>query len=153
MLLLPNERQIVTANDDKIILTNQLIQLNDKSSGNSYQITMFLENISSFEKRYISYPFLLILSVLAILFGAATYINGAGGDREESPFIIVGGIILLIIWFFTKKHIIKIKSDGGSSLDFVISKMSDELVEDFLYKVSVAKLNRVANLNILAEVS
>lgn len=52
MLLLSNEEQILTSNDDKIILTTKRIQLNDSYWYNSFQTRIFLEDISSIEKGF-----------------------------------------------------------------------------------------------------
>lgn len=46
MYLLTNEIEILSSNENKVILTNQRIHLEDKEWGHSYNITIFLEDIS-----------------------------------------------------------------------------------------------------------
>lgn len=147
MLLLSNEEQILTSNDDKIILTSKRIQLNDSYWYNSFQTTIFLEDISSIEKGFKSFILFLVIGCIACIIGAGIYFYGGSGDREISPLFFVAGIVSLIIWFFSRKHIIKIKPNGGTAIIFTITRMADNLVEEFIYKISVAKDERLNNLN------
>ncbi|MFT6982506.1 MAG: hypothetical protein ACJAUD_001273 [Crocinitomicaceae bacterium] len=145
MKLLPDENILVTSNADKIILTTYRIQMMDKSMGQSYTISMFLENISSIEIKYKSNIILLILAVLALIGG------GLAGQQQSGPnnlFVagLVAGATFLIIWWLTRKHIISITPDGGSSLDFMVQGMKEQQIKDFVYNVSLAKQNRVGSL-------
>ncbi len=59
---LPDEEILVTSNQDTIVLTNQRIHMSDKQWGRTYQITIFLENISSIEVLYKSNPLFIIIA-------------------------------------------------------------------------------------------
>lgn len=142
MTLLPNEQELVTSNGNKVILTTHRIQLTDKDWGYSYSIEIFLEDISSVEIRYRSNIILLLLGCLGILVGL--YLFAQSNDSVNYGFI--AGIILLLIWWFSRRHIISISSDGGSSLNFEVGGMSSYLIEEFVGKVQLAKLNRVNQL-------
>jgi hypothetical protein len=102
MQLLPNEEILVSSNQDKVILTNQRIHLSDSEWGKSYQITIFLEDISSIEMLYKSNPLLLVLAAVCFLVGLFTPSPG----YENNGTLRVGGFMLSIILLvlFEKPH-------------------------------------------------
>ena len=69
MKLLPNEEKLITSNEDKIVLTNHRIQMTDSFWGQSFTISIFLEDISSIEIKYKSNILLLILGAICVLGG------------------------------------------------------------------------------------
>ncbi|MCX6306490.1 MAG: hypothetical protein NT040_16120 [Bacteroidetes bacterium] len=144
MKLLPNEENVLTSNEDKIILTNYRVQMTDSLWGQSFNISIFLEDISSIEVKYRSYPFLILLGVLFVLSGS--YLGGQHGGSGAMTGGIVLGLLFFAAWWFTRKRVISISSDGGSSLNFIVTEMSDDTVADFIYKLSLAKNNRVNQL-------
>jgi len=144
MKLLPNEEKVLTSNEDKIILTNYRIQMTDSEWGQSFNISIFLEDISSIEVKYKSYIFLLILAVICVL-GGFYLASQHGGSSSLIGGLVLGGIFFAI-WWFTRKHVISISSDGGSSLSFLVTGMNDEIISDFIYKLSLAKYIRVNQL-------
>ena len=110
MNLLPNEEKLVSSNEDKIILTNHRIHLRDSVWGQSFTISIFLEDISSIEIKYKSNIVFMILGVICILGGF--YAAGQGGNLLGG--IVIGGIFLAL-WWFTRKHVVSVSSNGGSS--------------------------------------
>jgi hypothetical protein len=144
MKLLPNEEKLVSSNDDKIVLTNHRIQMTDSVWGQSYTISISLENISSIEIKYKSNIILLVLGALSVLAG----LYAASENRDSDS--MLGGIALglgfFALWWFTRKHIVSISSNGGSSLDFMVQGMGEERIADFIYKVSLAKQARTNQL-------
>jgi len=151
MKLLPNELELVTSNENKIILTNHRIQMTDSVWGQSFFISIFLEDISSIETKYKSNLLFLILAVLFVLGGIFAAVNGGGGGQGSGgggTFIaglIIGGIFFAL-WWFTRKHVISIGSNGGASLNFMVQGMGNEKINDFVHKVSLAKQTRVNQL-------
>lgn len=143
MKLLPNELEVVTSNDNKIILTNHRIQMNDSMWGQSFFISIFLEDISSIETKYKSYIFFLILAGISVLGGIFGVVSG----NEEAFLSLIFGGIFFAAWWFTRKHVISISSNGGSSLNFIVQGMGNEQINDFVYKVSLAKQTRVNQLH------
>jgi hypothetical protein len=145
MKLLPNENKLITSNLNKVVLTNYRIQMTDTLWGQSYNVSMFLEDISSMEIKFKNNLILLALSVAAMISGLMM----PGGYRESSPmlpFVVVAGI-LFIIWWFTRKHVISISSNGGATLAFEIKGMSKGSIDSFVSDVSLAKLNRINELH------
>jgi hypothetical protein len=144
MKLLPNEEQLLTSNEDKIILTNFRIQMTDKEWGQSFNISIFLEDISSIEVKYRSHIILIVLGIICVLGGF--YMGGQhGGSNVMTTGIVLGGIFFAA-WWFTRRHIISISSDGGSSLNFLVTGMGEDTITNFIYKLSLAKFNRINQL-------
>jgi len=137
MQLFPNENKVLSSDDDGLILTNQRIYMKDKVWGQSYIISIFLEDISSMEVMYKSYIIFIILGAATILF--SLYV-------EENQWAALS-LIFFLLWWFTRKHTITIKSDGGSPLFLKVGDMSDDRIEEFVYKVSLAKSKRMTDLN------
>ena len=137
MKKLTNEETIITSNANKIILTNYRVYMKDKILGQSYSVGIFLENISSIEMKHKQRVIFLILAILNFIGGI--YLG-------ELSSAIVGVLIFAAIWWFTRRHVVSISSNGGSSLDFKVTGMSDYQVENFIYELSEAKLERIERL-------
>lgn len=144
MQLMPDEEILVTSNQDKIILTSQRVHLNDKEWGRSYQITLFLENISSIENVYKSNPILLVIAALGLIVGAVTVDRAYEGGLSFGAFIVA--VIFLLLWLNSRRHVITISSNGGAKLNFLVERMGEEQVQDFVDKVEVAKAGRMNQL-------
>ena len=147
MTLLPNEHEVLTSNENKIILTNQRIHMTDKEWGRSFSITLFLEDISSTQILYKSNFFFLIIALLNLLFSIYIFLT-SGEYYEMTPLKVsfVVGLLFLVLWWFSRRHIISIYSDGGKPLEFMINKMPDEQIQHFFDKVQLAKAERMAEL-------
>lgn len=139
MQLLQNEEVIVSSNGDKIILTNQRIHQEDKQWGRSYQLTIFLGNISSIEMLYKSNPVFLVLAAIGFVF-AIMYNSPYDSGVRSGSFIFA--LVLLILWFFSKSRVVTIASNGGAKLNFRVEGMNSEAVDGFIDKVLEAKGNR-----------
>lgn len=139
MKLLPNEEKLISSNEDKIILTNHRIQMTDRFWGQSFTISIFLEDISSVEIKYKSSILFIIIGVICMLGDFFGFINGV----LSIPVGLFLGVIFFGIWRFTRKHVVSISSVGGSSLNFEVQGMDDDKIADFVYKVSLAKQTRV----------
>ena len=120
MKLLPNEERLLTSNEEKVIVTNFRIQMTDKEWGQSFNIGIFLEDISSIEVKYSSHIILILIGIICVLGGF--YLGGQHGSGEALTIGIVFGGIFFAAWWFTRKHIISISSDGGAALNFQIGR-------------------------------
>jgi hypothetical protein len=143
MKLLPGENKLITSDNDRMILTNYRITKRDEIWGKSYKISIFLEDISSIEVHFKSHIVLLIIGVLMVL-------AGLGMSIEAGPIVSVGSIVVggifIAIWWFSRKHIVSISSDGGSTLNILAKGMSDSKIDDFITSVQEAKLKRMSQL-------
>ena len=144
MKLLPNEEKLITSNADKIVLTDHRIQMTDSVWGKTFTISIFLEDISSIETKYKSKILFIILGAICVLGGV--YIAGEY-SADEGIALLILGVIFFAVWWFTRKHIVSISSDGGSSLNFMVHGTGKEKIQDFVHSVSVAKQKRVNQLH------
>lgn len=144
MKLLQNEEKLISSNADKIVLTNQRIMLTDKVWGKSFKISICLENISSIESHYKSNILFLILGIFFTLGGLVMSTQGGGGGAAMGG-LVLGGVFIAI-WWFTRKHIVTISSNGGSHLNFIVENMSNDKIDDFVTTVQEAKIKRVNQL-------
>jgi hypothetical protein len=147
MQLLPDEQLLVASNQDRIILTSQRIHLTDKEWGRSYKITFFLENISSIENVYKSNPGLLLIGALGLVVGIATI------NREYQSGLAFGGftvaVVFLLVWLNSRRHVVTISSKGGGKLNFLVERMGEAEVQDFIDKVQAAKANRMKQFSVI----
>jgi hypothetical protein len=144
MQLLPDEEILVTSNQDKIILTSQRVHLSDKQWGRSYQITLFLENISSIENVYKSNPAFLVVAGLSLAVGLITVEREYEGGMAFAAFTIA--LVFLVLWLNSRSHVVTISSNGGGKLNFLVAGMSEGEVQDFVDKVEAAKAGRMKQL-------
>lgn len=151
MMLLSNESELVSSNEGKIILTNQRIHMSDKEWGNEYNITIFLEDISSIEMHYKSNMIFFMLGVVAGLFCFYSY--ASGNDSGAGGISLIATIVLFVLYWVSRKHIVSITSHGGKALNFEAASLPEYEMQKFLAKVQEAKLQRIdqlRNLNSLA---
>lgn len=143
MKLLQNEEKLITSDEDRMILTNYRITKRDEVWGKSYKISIFLEDISSIEVHFKSNIVFLIIGILLALAGLV--MSSQGGAESSVGSFVIGGIFIAI-WWFNRKHIVSISSDGGSTLNILVKGMSDGKIEDFITSVQDAKLKRINQL-------
>jgi hypothetical protein len=143
MILLSNESELVSSNEKKIILTNQRIHMTDKEWGNTYSITMFLEDISSIERRYNSNMLFLVLGIVAALF--SFYFYEFDVDKAAERFSLIAMIFFVLYWI-TRKNIVSITSHGGKSMNFETAGLPEQEIQKFLKNVQEAKLQRMDQL-------
>lgn len=143
MKLLQNEEKLQSSNADKIVLTNQRILMQEEVWGKSYKISIFLEDISSIETHFKSNTLFLIIGI--ILAVAGLLLNSTGIKDTSAIGLIIGGIFIAL-WWFSRKHLVTIASNGGSSLNVFVQQMSEEKIEELVTIVQEAKLKRVNEL-------
>lgn len=142
MTLLPGEEQLVTSNNERIVLTTQRIVMRDIERSYMHSVEIFLEDISSVEVKYTSNVKLLELGVIGVLVFAAffdSYLKSAVGPG----IILMASLVLIGWWWFSRQHIVSISSKGGSPLNFRIDSIPLEKIEAFIDKVQRAKAARV----------
>lgn len=149
MILLTDEHEILSSNESKIVLTNYRVHMHEKEWGRSYSIFIFLEDISSIEIRYSSNVIFFILAIISALFSILIFSNSNIDSTNEHllGYGVVATIFFIILYWISNSHVISISSDGGKPLNFQISKMGDDDITDFIYKVSEAKNLRISSLS------
>jgi len=149
MKLLIHEEEILTANDNKIILTNQRIQMNEKDWGSAYSITIFLEDISSIEIRYNSVITFLILGGVALLVCILALVSSNAYSNNQGYVLIslAAALFFFFLYWLSKKHVISVCPNGGKPLNFEITQMKEEQIQDFFNKLQAAKGKRMQELH------
>ena len=147
MTQFPSEHDILSSNNGTVILTSHRVSMNEKEFGRSYNITIFLEDLSSVEAKYHANVSLMIIACIAAIFFIFTLV-GARTDINNSVQIIsaILAIIFFLAYWFSRQHIVSISSNGGRSLNFRINGSYDEQVEHFIDKVLLAKAQRTSDL-------
>lgn len=144
MKLLPAEELLLSSNENKIMLTDHRLCMKDGNSESSYSISMFLEDISSMEVKYRSRPFLWIMALLCGIGGVYLLSERSSGDFGYA--VLAFAVAFLIAWWLSRKHVVAISSNGGAPLIFEIQGNSSEKINDFIYRVALAKQVRVNRL-------
>jgi len=144
MYLLPDEKELISSNGDKIILTDHRIIMNYRVWGKAYQIAIFLEDISSVENLYRNNLYYLG-SALFCLFIAILNMNNFS-TPAYLYFSLFIGTLFLIMWISSRRQVIIISSKGGNALKFEVEGMAEEELAEFVHKVQVAKQRRIKHL-------
>ena len=145
MELLQNEKIILVSNGGSVVLTDQRIFVSNKEYfGKSYEIIIFLEDISSIEVSYKSSIIFLILAGVLLLGGQ--YFP----DIPDNG-IIIATLILIALWWLTKKRLIIISSNGGGKALIPVSFVSKKEVKEFILQVSKTKSERISMLGIFSK--
>ena len=157
MNLLETEEELTLLNNrntisEQLVLTNYRIIYNSKKT--MYK-SIFLEDISSFEVKSSIKSILLLIGIILILFGFVNlipnknFINemiGVKNGNIPSILLLALGILFIILYVLSEVNYVRICSKGGTNIEFN-AKMKQSEVEDILYKIQEAKLNRVNNLS------
>ena len=139
MKYLENEQKLhaLTTSD---VLTNYRISKED----GKVRMSIFLEKISSIMVTYEKRPFYIFLAIISIISGSF-FINHRHAP-EFAVILIMIGVLFIISFFLSRKHIVKIYSDGGQSMELIIGSASSDTVADYIAKVESAKLERINSL-------
>ena len=142
--LLDSEIVVLESGNKEVTLTNIRIRHKIGGSSKSKLTSIFLEKISSIDVTYKSNPILVGLALVAFLIGGVGVIDDQPSDIVAITFLV--GLLLIILYRVFLRHIISIKSDGGSRIEFQIKGMKNAQVHDFVNAVEEAKNNRIKNL-------
>jgi len=134
MKLFPDEKIIVEANDNIVVLTTHRICYEQKEWGKSQNLNIMLEHITSCENRYTSNIYFLILGVLGL---AAGYIQ---------PLLIGIGALFIILYFLSRKNVVYISSPS-STMRINVQGMKREAILAFIDNIEQTKHQRVLALN------
>jgi hypothetical protein len=139
--LFENEKIISQSGDKSIILTNCRVQYFTKSLGKSQYVSIHLQDISSLEVHYRSFILFLMLGILAV---AVALYSGAMNLGELFVLSGIVGILFILIYFFTRRHVVTISSNGGGKIQFFTKGMKKETLFDFIDQIEKAKNKQIS---------
>jgi hypothetical protein len=129
--------EIITQSDDKTVtLTTHRLRYNSSSYDKAHIISIMLEKISSIEIHYKSWILFLLAGIIIIAGGLLAGANNQGEAMSAGIFV---GLILVVIYYFTRRHVVTIASDGGANINFQTKGMKRETIIDFINKIEKAK--------------
>jgi len=137
--MLPDERELLTADTGQLKLSTHRLRLRVSHWGSDYFISLMLENIASCQAVYRSVPILLLLGGLGIL-GALLV-----GKSEPRLMLLVAGIVLFILYFFTKKMVLRFNS-AGDILTVGADGMSMDVAVEFIDAVEQARFDYITDI-------
>jgi hypothetical protein len=141
MNLFQGEQILTTTEDNIVVLTTHRIRSNNSYGWGQHSTTsIMLEKVSSIQLIYTSYPILFIVAGVLLLVG---YIMNSQRVANGEMFIpVILAIICVGSYFFTRKHVCVVASDGGAKLSFVTANMKKDALHSFIDKVEQAKYNK-----------
>jgi hypothetical protein len=134
--LLPNE-QIVTQTDYGVLtLTTKRVRYDSVLWGRSHLVSITLGSVASCGLVTRSYRLLLLLGGIAFV---ASFLQAGAGFWG----LLVAGAVLVGAYWFTRKTVISVASNGGESILFPTQGMKREAVLAFVEAVEREKLKEV----------
>ncbi|MFA7081518.1 MAG: hypothetical protein WC135_02790 [Bacteroidales bacterium] len=136
MNLLNDEKVLKSYAADYITLTTHRIRQKEKSMGRMSVISIMLEKITSCVYKRKSMPLLIIIGVMAVIFGIV-FLN----YDDSGMFYLIIGVVLIIFYFLTITRVLCISSAAGKII-IIVGKLKDKEVEELIDIVESAKNNR-----------
>lgn len=131
--LLPGEQIVLSSDNDVLVLTNKRVRYDFTSWGQSNLIGITLDSIASCGLITKTFPFLLILAAVAVL--------AAFTQRGSEMFgLFIVAAVLVAVYFFTRKAVISVASNGGQEILVPTKGMARDAVIKFVEAVEAEKL-------------
>ena len=159
--LLPGELVVLSSfdnlslsNTEVLTLTNKRVRYDSRRLGQSSLISITLGSVASCSLITKSYPFLLILAVLAVLI--AVVLAGISQDIGNWwTLIFIGNwwdlwwdlifiaAIFVVVYFVTRKTVISVASNGGQEISMSAKGMNRKAIIEFIEAIEREKLIHV----------
>ena len=141
VLDLPNERKLLSSDDDRLVLTTHRVRFEAKSIAFSRVTSIMLEEVSGCEIATTSKPWLLVCALLFLLIGLYPAI-----DLNETPWAmgLVVAVFCGLAYLGTRRQVISVRSSGGS-INVPTQGMGLEKAQDFIDQVELAKNRNARN--------
>ena len=131
--MLPNERVIMSAGKDELTLTSKRVRYHYSKIGRSNFVSITLDSVASCGLIVRTYPVLILLAIIAFIFGV--------NQNDEPRLILIGLSLFLVVLYFTSRQtLISIGSNGGGSIELPTKGVSKANVIVFLEAVERSKL-------------
>ena len=137
MTMLPDEEVIARSDRDIFVLTNHRLRYEEFSWGKKDFASMTLESLASCKILTRSFPILLVLAVLALLF--AVYAQSQNGGSVAAGALLLS-IIFVIIYLITRQTIFSVMSYGGDHVTIPIASGSYQAFIEFVDLTEQARI-------------
>lgn len=134
MLDLPNERMLLSSDDDRLVLTTHRVRFEAKSATFRRVTSILLEEVSACEIATTSKPWLLVSALLFALVGLS---DGTGRIDFSTPSFVIA-VFCGLAYLATRRQVISVRSSGGS-INVPTRGMGLEKAMDFIDRVELAK--------------
>jgi len=131
--LLPGEQNVLCSDDNTLTLTTMRVRYDSVMLGRSHLVSITLNSVASCGLVTKSYPLLLIIGAIALLVSLTR-------PREWFMMGLVTAIVLLVVYFFTRRSVISIASNGGESILAPTNGMNRDNIVEFIESVERQKL-------------
>ena len=138
LILLPDEEVVVTSDDNKTILTNIRLIVND----NAYSGSLFLEEISSVSVSYYSDVYYLLLGVVFVFCVEQFLFTFQNNVSFLTMQLLSCAIVVLLWWFFRRAKII-VSPKNGQSIIIMVNRKAFSKIPDFIYQIESGKSKRL----------
>jgi len=147
MKLFENEKIISSTDDNIVILTTHRVRCtNSYQWGQQSTTSIMLEKVSSIQATYISYPLLLVIAGISLVIAIGMGSQRSSQGQLSIPIIIA--VVLGIIYYFTRKHVCVIASDGGAKIVFETEGVRKDRLLEFMDNVEKIKSSRIKALHV-----
>ena len=131
--LLPGEQVVMRSDQDILTLTTKRVRYDSTVFGSSNFISITLDAVASCGLVTKSYPLLLLFAAIALFAAFTQY-----GEAQWMAF--AAAAVLVIAYFFTRRKVISIASNGGQAILVPAKGMSRTAIIEFLEAVEGEKL-------------
>jgi hypothetical protein len=138
--IMPNEEQLLTFNEEELVLTTRRIQMADMDRGN---VELPLEQVNSITIRRRGYKLLFVPGCICLLAGASLFGTSYSNQFQVA---LIAGIILLMFWWATRKRTIAVASEKGGVSNVDVDEMTSEEIASLIDDIEVARNQRLSEI-------
>ncbi len=141
VLDLPNEKKLLSSDDDRLVLTTHRVRFEAKSRAFRRVTSILLEEVSACEIASTSKPWLFTVALLFVLMGL---LEREGPNSNSATFSFVIALFFGLGYLATRRQVISLRSSGGS-INVPTQGMGLEKAKNFIDQVELAKYRYLRN--------
>lgn len=131
--MLAGEQKLLESQNGALVLTSSRVRFDGKAGGQTRLVSMALESVASCCLTTRSYPFILAVAALALLYG----LTANGAPRLASFIFSVGAVV---VFFVSRSAVLEICSAGGEKVAVAVQVVGKEETVAFIDALESAKL-------------
>jgi hypothetical protein len=131
--MLKDEQVVLSSENDSLILTTKRVRYKSEVWGSSELASMTLNSVASCVYKTKSYPIILIMAAIVVVYALAEH-------GRIAPYLFFISVILIAIYFATRQAVLLISSDGGEAIVAPVKGMGQEKITKFVDALENEKL-------------